>query len=88
MVLPILTYRPLVTFTNSNVDTKIAKLEKRAGKIIGTTQVIPSVTDIKRKRICTFVHKCINDDVCVNFKNYFTVLSNKTRNNGTLIYVS
>ena len=43
--------------------------------------------NFQKRRIATYVHQCLTNNVCKNFENYFEVIESKinTRNNGTLI---
>ena len=43
--------------------------------------------DFQKRRIATYVHQCLTNNICKNFKNYFEVIESKinTRNNGTLM---
>ena len=88
MILPILTYCPYSTFGNipNYVENKVQNIENRAQKIIG--KPLPySMKNFQKRRIATYVHQCLTNNVCKNFENYFEVIESKinTRNNGTLI---
>ena len=86
MIIPTLTYCPLVTSCVSNTLLgKVEYLEGRARKIISSD--IPSITAIYKKRLCTYVYKCLNGEVCENFIDYFDCINNpvQTRNNGFLV---
>ena len=90
MIVPLLTYCPLVTSCMTNtLNLNLERLEIRAARIISAdiTTRIPKVSNIHRKRCCTFVYRCLQQDVCENFINYFEVVSGriKTRNQGLLI---
>ena len=43
--------------------------------------------NFQKRRIATYVHQCLTNNVCKNFENYFEVTESKinTRNSGTLI---
>ena len=91
MIIPTLTYCPLVTSCVSNtLLDRVATVETRARRIINChklTSNIPSVNTIFKKQCCTYVFRILNSDVCDNFKNYFqTIVSqHETRNNGRLV---
>ena len=89
MIIPTLTYCPLITsFISETSNKHLKRLEKRASDIISRVNpALPDVATIKRKRCCVYVHKCLKGDVCANFKGYFKpLLSNiNTRNNGLLV---
>ena len=90
MILPILTYCPFTTFDtiSSGLKGKIKSLENRAQRIVGNVSKVPSSEKIKRIRVESYVHRCINQNsVCKNFENYFQTndTSIKTRNNGIMV---
>ena len=90
MIIPLLTYCPLVTSCMSNtLNTSLERLESRACRITSGASLthIPKISNIHRKRCCTYVYKCLQQDVCKNFIDYFEAISGKieTRNNGLLI---
>ena len=74
MNVPILTYGSLSLYgsTPPNIKSKIEKIEDRAQLIIGNSETIPKTESIKKKQLCTFVHKCPqNEDICNEFKEYY-----------------
>ena len=88
MILPILTYCPYSTFVNipNYVENKVQNIEDHAQKIIG--KILPySMKNFQKRRIATYVHQCLTNNVCKNCENYFEVIESKikTRNNGTLV---
>ena len=90
MIVPVLTYSPLVTMNVNNTEKeKILSLENRARKIISPHNdvVIPKVLEIVRKRCCVYAYKCLHGEVCDNFVNYFDFTKTRvqTRNTGILI---
>ena len=89
IILPILTYCPLVNLSTSETcNDHLKRLERRAKSIVfRTLPDFPDVATINRKRCCIFVYKCLKNDVCANFSNYFTTITSQTitRNNGLLI---
>ena len=90
MVIPTLTYCPLVTSCVSHtLINRLEHLEQRARKIISIQNAteIPSIISIFRKRSCTFVFKCLTGDVCSNFTNYFECIKHnvQTRNNEMML---
>ena len=71
MIVPILTYRSLSLYgsTPPHIKCKIEKVEARAQLIICNSETIPKAESIKKKQLCTFVHKCLhNEDICSKFK--------------------
>ena len=91
MLLPIFTYCSILTSTyTETMERKIASVENRAYSIIYRNLPVHhhqkvSIRNLQKRRICTQVFNCINGNVCDNFKNYFEVMSNNTRNANKLI---
>ena len=88
MNLPKLTYCPYSTFGDipNYVENKVQYIENRAQKIIG--KPLPySIKNFQKRRIATYVHQCLTNNVSKNFENYFEVIESKknTRNSGTLV---
>ena len=86
--IPKLTYCPYSTFANiaNYVENKVQYIENRTQKVIG--KPLPySMKNFQKRRIATYVHQCLTNNVCKNFENYFEVIESKinTRNSGTLI---
>ena len=86
MILPILTYCPLITHDMSNsIKTSIGNLESRANRIVSNGE-LPNIYKIKRNLVCSFVYKIIHNQTCNNFVNYFDIINEThTRNDGFLI---
>ena len=90
MIIPTLTYCPLVTSCiNNTLFGKVEDLEKRVNRIISTNNKdeIPKIATIYIKRCCAYVYKSIKNDVCENFQHYFNIIEGNcgTRNNGISI---
>ena len=93
MILPLFTYCSIVTCHKSNTNNlKIQSLESRAKSIILNGKPVAlsiwSIQDVLKKRICEFVYKCLKNDVCEDFQNYFDLMRNNTRNKDILIRIS
>ena len=60
MIVPILTYGSLSLYGSAppHIKSKIEKVEDRAQLMIGNSERIPKAESIKKKQLCTFVHKC------------------------------
>ncbi|XP_057294623.1 uncharacterized protein LOC130623152 [Hydractinia symbiolongicarpus] len=59
---------------------KLQSLHRRATSIIGNQFLTPPDTvNMIEMRACNFIRRCLDNDVCENFKNYFTK-KNHTRN--------
>ena len=88
MILPILTYCPYSTFgniPNYKIENKAQNIENRAQKIIG--KPLPyHMKNFQKRRIATYVHQCLANNICKNFENYFEATESKinTRNSVTL----
>ena len=86
MILPILVYRSTVkiSFTTTQKN-RLKSLERRATVIIG--KEVQSVINIINREACSFIRKCLDENVCSNYLNYFTINkhSRNTRNSGHLL---
>jgi hypothetical protein len=92
MIVPVLTYCSLSLYgsTPPHINTKIAAMEDRARFVIGNGYTIQRTELIKRKRLCTFVHKCIHsNNLSSIFEDYYTMRNTNinTRNNGTQLQI-
>ena len=90
MIIPIFTYCSIVTsISNKTHNEKIKRFEKRAKEIIyGPNIPRKNTTTIEllgRKRLCLQVFNCLSGNVCENFKSYFELTNNETRNKNKLI---
>ncbi|XP_057299216.1 uncharacterized protein LOC130629859 [Hydractinia symbiolongicarpus] len=81
MIQPVLTYCGFVHLKNSQTQLlKLQSLHRRATLIIGNQFLTPPDTvNMIEMRACNFIRRCLDNDVCENFKNYFTK-TNHTRN--------
>ena len=88
MILPFLTY---CTFTiigsiPEYLKSRILQLEARAQKVVGTGFKVEKSAKVLRTKTAKHVHRCLSNNVCTNFKNYFDLCSGRnTRNQGILI---
>ena len=87
MIVP---YCPLVISNlNQTQRDKIIRLESRAQKIVCKWDVVHfhKVAKIQQKQCLSSVYKCIRNDVCENFENYFQLMNNsiKTRNSDIIL---
>jgi len=76
MILPFLTNFSL-TLTGSIPEyqmIRIDQLEKRAQKIIGPEYEVPKSNKVIRNRSASFVHRCLTNDVCSSFLNYYAIV--------------
>ena len=71
---------------NKTAKDKIKRFERRVTEIIKSRRERnESIEALGRKRVCLQVFDCINGDVCENFKTYFELLNNNTRNKNKLL---
>ena len=92
MIVPLLTYCSInnlnCTLTHKRL---LSSIEKQADIIVNRNHVkklkISSNYHLIKKKACVIVPKCLNDQVCAPFKNYFTVNihSAGTRNQGLFL---
>ena len=90
MIVPLLTYTGTIHLNLTNTQLqKLSSIEKRASKIISTNATLPKIHQLIKKDACLQVRKCLNHDVCNNFRNYFKLLThnNNTRNNKLLLRI-
>ena len=69
---------PILHFWNipNYVENKVQYIKNRAQKIIGKS--LPySMKNFQKRRIATYVHQCLTNNVCKNFENYFEVIEGK-----------
>ena len=87
MILPFLTNCTFATYgaTANYLKERTTRLEKRASRIIG--KEVPDTNQIRIKRICSFVQKCLYDEVCEPFQSYFKLKEQKrsTRNYSAVV---
>ena len=67
---------------NETQAKKLTSLENRA-KFLCRSENIPTLQNMMAKRACMLVRLCLNGNICINFKNYFTIVnhSRNTRSN-------
>ena len=92
MILPTLTYCGILQLKLTSTHLKrLSSFHDRAVKTVSmgsnTLIELPSVIDCNRKRACKVVQKCLHNDICSIFYNYFTIINHdkKTRNNECLL---
>lgn len=90
MILPVITYCNIIQLKET--DTKLKKymsFEKRAIRIIEPQEKsnIHTIKDFRKRSACEFVRRCIDNNICSNFHQYFQVISHSisTRNNNSSI---
>ena len=89
MILPSLTYCGMTNINqNKSQEKMLHSIHNRAVNIIGKNRYkIYNPLALNRIRICGFVRKCINGNVCSNFRHYFELSNHKhlTRNNRNIL---
>ena len=91
MLIPIFTYCSILTGNpTKSFETKIMNMENRVRNIVFNGIVpkdlrIVSVKELTQKKICLQVFNIINGNTCANFKNYFEIMNNNTRNKNYII---
>ena len=88
VIVPILLYSTFLHIqTTATQQRKLSSLERRAKDIIGGNRKVCSIETRKKTRISKMVKRCINGDVCSNFKDYFVINSHElnTRNKNNLL---
>jgi hypothetical protein len=90
MIIPLLTYSGTVhlNYTKTQLQ-KLSSIENRARKIILKDGNLPNILNQIKKEACAYVRKCIDGDVCQNYKSYFELIThtNNTRNNNISLRV-
>ena len=94
MILPIFTYCGILhlQLTQTQIN-KLSSFHARALKVVFKNGILdqdhelPSAIDVNKIRACKIVCKCLNNDICDHFKNYFTLQyhEKQTRNNEYLL---
>ena len=85
MLIPLFTYCSIISSTyTETLNQRINSFERRAHEVIFKRKSnFPnnaSIRSIQLKRLSTLVFNCVHGNVCDNYNNYFTIMSNKTRN--------
>ena len=77
-------------YTNGQCE-KFRSLENRASRIIyqSNQSKVPLLLNKNGIRCSTFIRKCLDNDVCDNFKNYFQLQEHSinTRNNRNILVI-
>ena len=84
MIVPIMTYSGTINVEKSNGQLKeLSSFTRRAQRIISDNKSLFNIQNDIMIQSSLFVRKCIDGNVCDNFKNYFDVTNHKieTRNN-------
>jgi len=88
VILPLLLYSSLINLQLSTTQRRrLCSIERRAKQIIGGTKKVGSIEKLMKKKACKIVKKCLDDEVCTQFKGYFKINhhSRTTRNSNTLM---
>ena len=91
MILPTFTYCEILLITLTNTQqTKLDSFHRRAVNVVsksGPKVKLQSVSNANKKRACTFVRACLDNECISDFNDYFKLCSHNhnTRNNAKLI---
>ena len=90
IILPIITYCSLVSLHVTKTEfCRLKSIVNDAKKIIGapSSDNIISIESFKKHNACKFVRKCLENSICENFENYFTLQHHEkpTRNNNVYL---
>ena len=90
MLIPLFTYCSIISsMYTETLNQRINNFKRRAHEVIFNRKSnFPnntSIRSIQRKRLSTQVFNCVYGNVCNNYNNYFTIMSNKTRNCNNLL---
>ena len=84
MIIPLMTYSCIINM-NLTVTQKrrLLSIDRRIQQIVGEANNLPSIETIMKRDTCLFVKKCLNNELCSNFENYFDVIGhNKNTRQG------
>ena len=89
MILPLVTYCSLVTYSSKSYIKKANPLHSRADQIIGNNAkqyLLKPIDSTMKRHLCKQVFKIlICESFCSVFKDYFETMENNTRNNNCII---
>ena len=89
MILPLVTYCSLVTYSSESYMKKAKSLHSRADQIIGNNakqSLLKPIDSTMKNHLCKHVFKIlIGEPFCSVFKDYFETMENNTRNNNCII---
>ena len=71
MILPILTNYQFSTYgtISKTLCSKIKSTERRAQRIVGHSAKLPSSESVQKICIASFVHRCVQKDLCQSLRN-------------------
>ena len=90
MLIPLFTYCSIISSTyTETLNQRVNSFQRKAHEVIFKRKSnFPnnaSIRSIQRKRLSTQVFNCVHGNACNNYNNYFTIMSNKTRNCNNLL---
>jgi hypothetical protein len=88
IILPSLLYNCIIDLNYSNTQLKaFQSIDRRVEAILGKKRT-SAINEI-HKHAVLFVKKCLSDNTCENFKNYFTIKTHErvTRNNSSTLTI-
>lgn len=91
MIVPLLTYcGNLKIILTQSQESALSSIEARATRLIygaNTTKRVPSIVKLLKEKACLAVRKCLDNETCSPFKNYFEINHHgqSTRNQNNLL---
>ena len=90
MLIPLFTYCSIISSTyTETLNQRVSSFQQKAHEVIFKRKSnFPnnaSIRSIQRKRLSTQVFNCVHGNAYNNYNNYFTIMSNKTRNCNNLL---
>jgi hypothetical protein len=87
MIVPLMTYNSII---NLNLTTcqryRLRSINRRAKQVAGGTEKFNDIENTMKKDACIFLKKCLNNELCLNFDNYFDIVEhNKNTRQGLLL---
>ena len=88
MISPIITYSGTIKlFLTETNRRKLRSIDNRVREIVGEELYLPQLYKLIKKKACEIVRKCLDKDVCTNFREYFetNIHGLNTRNSNILV---
>ena len=75
LILPLLTYNSIINLNlTASQSHRLRSIDTRAHQIVGGTGKLRQIEKTMKRDACMFVKKCLNNELCTNFDNYFDVI--------------
>ena len=88
MISPIIMYSGTIKlFLTETNRRKLRSIDNRVREIVGEELYLPQLYKLIKKKACEIVRKCLDKDVCTNFREYFetNIHGLNTRNSNILV---